>query len=289
MRLLITGVSGQVGLEVFKLSNHQNYGIYFGHETKIPNENLLKADIRDRQKIFDIVREIKPDWIVHCAAATKVDWCETNREQAWKINVTGTKNLVDASMEINSKFLYVSTDYVFDGKKGNYKETDEAEPINFYGKTKLEGELIVKGLQNFLIMRTSHVYSHMRDNFVLWLIEKLKQGNVECPHNMISSPTSSFELAEAILKAIKKELNGVYHSAGNEQISRYGFAKKIAKVFGYDDYNVKSIEMKDLDFTAKRPENSSLNTSKILNKGIEFSDVYAALEKLKGQMKNLGL
>jgi len=285
MRLLITGVSGQVGSQVFELSEYENHGIYFNNKPEGMDEDILKLDIRERPETLSIIKEIKPDWIVHCAAATKIDWCETNREQTWGVNVTGTKNLVDAAKEVNSRFLYVSTDFVFDGKKGNYKETDKTEPINFYGTTKLEGELIVRSLQNFLIMRTSHVYSTSSDNFVLWALGKLKSGRIECPYDWISSPTSAFELAEAILKAIKKELNGVYHSAGNEQISRYDFAKKIAKVFSYDDSNVKQIELKDLNFVAKRPENTSLDISRILNEGIEFSDVNHALEKLKGQMK----
>lgn len=287
MKLLITGVSGQVGSQVYEMSDYENYGICLNNKSGKNDKNIFKLDIRERDEILSLVKEVKPDWIVHCAAATKVDWCETNREQTWKINVTGTKNLVDAAKMVNSRFLYVSTDYVFDGKGENYKETDKTGPINFYGKTKLEGELIVKNFQNFLIMRTSHVYNHVGNNFVLWLIEKLKQGDVECPYDMISSPTLASELAEAILKVIKKELNGIYHSAGNEQISRYDFAKKIAKVFGYDDSNIKSIEMKDLNFVAKRPENSSLDISKILSEGIEFSDVDNALEKLKRQMGNL--
>lgn len=289
MRLLITGVSGQVGSEVLRLSEHENYGVYFSNEPKHQNENILKLDIRDRYDVFNMVEKIKPDCIIHCAAATKVDWCETNREQAWKINVVGTKNLVDATKKVNSKFLYVSTDCVFDGQKGNYKETDETKPTNFHGKTKLEGELIVKRLQNFLIMRTSLVYSIVTDNFVLWVLEKMKSSQIESPYDMISSPTSASELAEAILKAIKKDLNGVYHSAGNEQISRYDFARKIAKVFDYGDSNINPIEIKDLNFAAKRPKNSSLDISKILNEGIEFSDANNALKKLKKQMKTLGL
>jgi len=285
MKLLVTGVSGQVGSEVYNLSGHQNYGTYFVHKPKNQKDTFLKMDIRDRQKIFDIVKKIKPDWIVHCATATNVDWCETDKDQAWEMNVGGTKNLVDASKEVNSKFLYISTDYVFDGSRGNYKETDKTNPINFYGKTKLEGELYVKNLENYLIMRTSHVVSPKSDKFV-WILEKLKSGRVEIAYDMISSPTLASELAEAILKSIKKELNGVYHSAGNECISRYDFAKKVAKVFDYEESEIKPIKMQDLNFIAKRPQNSSLDISKILNEGIKFSNVKNSLKILKTQMNS---
>ena len=288
MKLLVTGVSGQVGSEVYNLSGHQNYGTYFVHKPKNQKDTFLKMDIRDRLKIFDIVKKIKPDWIVHCAAATNVDWCETDKDQAWEMNVGGTKNLVDASKEVNSKFLYISTDYVFDGSRGNYKETDKTNPINFYGKTKLEGELHVKNLENYLIMRTSHVVSPKSDKFV-WILEKLKSGRVEIAYDMISSPTLASELAEAILKSIKKELNGVYHSAGNECISRYDFAKKVAKVFDYEESEIKPIKMQDLDFIAKRPQNSSLDISKILKEGINFSNVNDSLERLKTQINSSGI
>lgn len=287
MKILITGASGQVGSEVFNISDNENYGIYFEHEPKNLNENLLKVDIRDRDEVFSTVKKIKPDWIVHCAAATKVDWCETNKNQAWEINFGGTKNLADASKEVNSKFLYISTDYVFDGNQGNYKETDKTNPISFYGITKLDGELYVKSLESHLIMRTSHVYSPVPDNFVLWVIGKLKAGFVECPDDMISSPTLALELAEAILKAIKKELNGVYHSAGNEHISRYDFAKRIAKTFGYDDSKIIPVKMKDINFTAPRPLNSSLDISKVLSEEIEFSDIENSLKRLKSQLTDL--
>jgi len=284
MKLLITGVSGQVGSEVFRFSKHKNYGIYFSSEPKTPNENIFKVDIRDRNEVFNVVRKIKPDWIVHCAAATKVDWCEINKDQTMEINFDGTKNLVDVSKEVNSKFLFVSTDYVFDGSKGNYKEEDETRPVNFYGQTKLDAELYVKNLGNYLIMRTSHVFSPLPDNFVLWAIGKLKSGDIDCPSDMISSPTLALELAEAILKAMEKDLSEVYHSAGAESLSRYDLARKISKAFGYDESKIIPIKMVDLKFTAPRPHNSSLDISKILNEGIKFSNVDSALERLKEEM-----
>ena len=284
VKLFITGVSGQVGSEVLRLSEHKNYGIYFSNVPRFPHENLLKVDIRDRDHVFNVVKKIDPDWIIHCAASTKVDWCETNKDQATEINIDGTKNLVDASKEVNSKFLFVSTDYVFDGNKGNYKETDETCPVNFYGQTKLDAELYVKTLKDYLIMRTSHVFSPLPDNFVLWVIEKLKTGGIDCPQDMISSPTLALELAEAILKAVGKNLSGIYHSASAESISRYDFAKKIAKAFRYDESKVIPIKMIELKFAAKRPINSSLDISKILSEGIKFSDVDEALKRLKDEM-----
>src|SRR3989338_1013754 len=286
MKLLVTGVSGQVGSQVLNISKHENYGIYFGTEHKKQDGNLFKVDIRNRENVFETVKKVEPNWIIHCAAATKVDWCETNKEQAREINFNGTKNLADAAKEVNSKFLYVSTDYVFDGNKGSYKETDQTNPINYYGVTKLEGELYVKNLNNHLVIRTSHVYSHAGENFVLWAIKKLQDGNLKCPIDMISSPTLAVELAEAILKSIGKGLNGTYHAAGNEHISRYDFARKIANAFDYDDSKIKPVKMKDINFTAKRPANSSLNISKILDENIKFSDVSSCIRRLKTEIQS---
>lgn len=286
MKILITGVSGQVGSQIFDISDNENYGTYFGTEPRGKNENMFNVDIRNREKVFEIVKKVKPDWIIHCAAATKVDLCETDKKYAFEINVNGTKNLVDASKEIDSKFLYVSTDYVFDGNKGNYKETDKTNPINNYGATKLEAELYVKKLKDHLIMRTSHVYSHIGENFVLWAIKRLQTGNLECPGDMISSPTLAGELGEAILKTIDKGLLGTYHAAGNEHISRYNFAKKIAKTFDYDVSNIKPVKMKEINFIAKRPINSSLDISKISKGGVKFSDVDSCLRRLKMKMNS---
>ncbi len=286
MKILITGVSGQVGSQVLNVSKHENYGIYFGTEPKKLGSNLFKVDIRNREDIFETIKKVEPDWIIHCAAATKVDLCETNREDARQINFDGTKNLVDAAKEVSSKFLYVSTDYVFDGNKGDYKETDQTNPINYYGVTKLEGELYVKNLGDHLIMRTSHVYSNAGENFVLWVIKKLQSGNLECPADMISSPTLAIELAEAVMKSIEKGLNGTYHAAGNQNISRYDFARKIANAFGYGESKIKPVKMSEINFTAKRPVNSSLNISKILNEGVKFSDVDSCLRRLKTQMQS---
>ena len=286
MKILITGVSGQVGSQVLDISEHENYGIYFGTEPKKQDDNLFKVDIRGRESVFETVRKVKPDWIIHCAAATKVDLCETDKEYARQVNFNGTKNLVDVAKEIGSRFLYVSTDYVFDGKKGDYKETDKTNPINYYGVSKLEGEEYVKNLEEHLIMRTSHVYNHVGENFVLWVIKKLQVGNLECPDDMISSPTLAPELAEAILKSIERGLSGIYHSAGNEHISRYNFARKISNAFDYDESKIKPVKMSNINFTAKRPLNSSLNISKILNEGIEFSDVDRCIQKLKSQMQS---
>lgn len=284
MKLLITGVSGQLGSHIINLSKHENYGMYLDGKIKITDKNSLKVDITDRNNVFKTVKKIEPDWVIHCAAVTNVDWCETNKEQTYNINTLGTKNLVDVSKEVNSKFLYISTDYVFDGKSGNYKETDRTNPINYYGKTKLDGELYVKTLEHYLIMRTALLYSPIPDNFLIWTLNKLKSGNIDCAYDMITSPTLALELAEAILKAIEKDLGGIYHSVGNEQISKCDFVKKIAEVFGYENVEINPIKMDEVNFVAKRPLNTSLNISKILSEGIKFSDVYGALRKVKNQM-----
>ena len=188
---------------------------------------------------------------------------------------------------MNVTVVYISTDYVFDGEKGRYLEEDQPNPVNYYGQTKLTGEEHVKKLcERYVIMRTSVLYgTHpTKLNFATWtvtsLLEKRPLAIVEDHFN---SPTLASNLARAALEIVEKELWGVYHAAGTERISRYGFALKIAEVFNLDVSLVKPIRMSELKtWTAKRPKDSSLRVDKIRRKiDVELLDVTRGLLEMK--------
>ena len=272
--ILVTGSDGHLGKKIISLGNaigthHKGRG--------------LKMDITSRKNVFSVIKKINPDYVVHCAALTNVDFCETNHELAWKINVEGTKNIADACFENNSKLVYISTDFVFDGKKGVYKESDRPNPINFYGATKLVGECIALGLNESLVLRTSMIYGAGTKKFVQFVIDSLGSGRkVYAPCDMFASPTLNTELAECIIKLTDNNCSGTYHTAGSERISRYNLAKNIAKVFSLDS----SMIEKTIGFgIAKRPSDSSLSTKKVKSSiGFCFSGTTAGLKKMKAEV-----
>jgi len=285
MRIFVTGAEGQLGSEICRISEHENFGTYLEEHEALNNTTYVQLDITNRERVFETIKKLKPKWIIHCAALTNVDMCEVQRDATWSVNVEGTKNIADASRAIGAKVLYVSTDYIFDGKKGMYKEEDEPNPLNYYGKTKLEGEKIVQGLKDSIIIRSSVMFSRDKPNFLLWVLRKLKEGEIGIVTDQINSPTLNTELAECILKLIEMDVTGVYHTAGDERISRFNFARKIAETFGFDKSMIKPIKTEQLNQIALRPVDASLDITKVKSLGIKFSDIKTALEKLKEQME----
>jgi len=286
MKLLITGIGGQLGSEILKVSDYENFGIYLNEEPRSSNGTFVKCDITNRDRLIETIKKIRPDWVLHLASATKVEWCEENKEAARRINVDGTKNVVEGCKEANSNMIFISSDSVFDGKKGNYKEDDKTNPINFYGKTKLDGEQLVKTLPNHVIGRSCLMYSSKMGTFTSWVLDGLKKGDVEAAVDITSSPTLASELAECLLFIVKKDLRGIYHTAGDEAITKYEFIKKFAEAFGHNVNLVKPVRQEDLELKALRPKNSSLDISKIKSAGFKFSKVDGALRKLKKEVED---
>lgn len=224
-----------------------------------------RVDIREKAVVIRTIEEFKPDVIVHTAALTNLDYCERNKKEAWDVNVEGTRNLVLASKEVNAKFVYVSTDYVFDGNRGMYKEDDPVNPVDYYAETKYEGEKIVRALPDHLICRTSVLYgNHPRPNFVVWCIRELQQNHrINIVKDQYNSPTLADDLAEIIIALVEKDQTGTFHTAGRERISRLDFTKKIADIFNLDYSLVNPIRSDELTWVAKRPMDSSLDVSKV--------------------------
>jgi len=264
---LITGASGLLGNKIVKLVK-KDYRAIPLHNTKPLYPNSLKLDVTNQKQVSDLFSRLKPKVVVHTAAETNVDKCETQKKLSWKINVDGTRNIAEACQKSGAKLLYISTDYVFNGKKGNYNEEDEPNPINYYGITKLEGEKqIISHCRNHVILRTSVLYGWhpWKQNFVTWIINTLKQNKeLTVVEDHYNTPTLADNLAEMALEAVQKDLQGLYHASGSERISRYEFAKQTAKIFNLDQSLVKPIKMSQLTaWIAKRPRDSSLNTDKI--------------------------
>ncbi|WP_338598658.1 dTDP-4-dehydrorhamnose reductase [Sulfolobus tengchongensis] len=265
MRIVVTGAGGLLGKKIVKVfSNYEVIGVYYSSKPETPNFLQLNlSDLKEIKKIGDL----SPDVIIHAAALTDVDKCEKQPELARLLNVEVTKEIAKLSKETDSFLVYVSTDYVFDGEKGNYREDDKPNPINVYGRTKLEGEEMVKKYADkYLIVRTSTPYGSNpasgKDNFALWLLKKLKnREEIGVVTDQITSPTLNTNFALMLRESVERKLEGILHLTDASQISRFEFAITLAKVFGLSESLIKPVTSDLMRWLAKRPKNSSLNVS----------------------------
>jgi len=265
---LITGASGLLGHKIVLLAikkGHEVHSTYREHPIKFGNP--VKLDLTNQNQISKTILALEPQAIIHTAAYTDVDGCETNQDVAWKVNAEATKYLAIASANANSHLTYVSTDYVFDGGKGLYSEEDQPNPLSYYGCTKLKGEEFArKHAKSLCIVRTSVIYGWSQTpklNFATWIIKNLNQGReVKVLTDQHVSPTLNSNLADMLLEIAEKETMGTLHTAGASRVSRYEFALKLAEVFDLNKHAIKPAEIDDMQWKAKRPKDSSLNVSK---------------------------
>ncbi len=269
-RMIVTGTSGLLGSKIAERAE-ERFSVCRTHLTHPVFSDSIKMNVTNEDEVQQVFSKVKPDIVVHTAAVTNVDKCEVNKNHASKVNAEGTGILAEACNKIGARIIYISTDYVFDGKKGLYTEDDEPNPINHYGLTKLTGERYVTDIcEPFAILRTSVLYGlhSEKSNFAKWVIKSLTRGKpIDVVEDHYNSPTLADNLADVILEIVDKRLEGVYHTAGSKRISRYGFALKIAENFDLDESLIKPIKMRELKaWTAKRPKDSSLCVDKVKKK-----------------------
>lgn len=291
MRLLTTGASGLLGTRLCQLAEMRNNEVYAAYCEHVPLYGIpLQLSILDSKALQHAISKTNPHAVVHAAALTDVDKCEVEKELAWKTNVDATLKLVRLCKEHDIFLLYVSTDYVFDGKRGMYKETDNPAPINYYGLTKLKGEEAVRTLENHCIARASVIYgstpSTGKINFALWLLDKIKKNEqVRIVTDQWNSPTLNTSMAEMILEILEKRKNGTFHLAGATRLSRYEFALHLAETFKLDAKSLMPTQLGDIKWIAPRPRDSSLDVKKadkmLDNKPIRVNE---ALEKMRDEI-----
>ena len=295
MRILITGGSGLLGSKIASIALEKDdeiYSGYYNHRAIIGN--TIRVDVSDKTQVEQVYDRIKPEIVVHTAALTHVDKCEEDRELARKINVEGTKNIVESSERHNAFLIYVSTDYVFSGEEGMYNEYDDPCPINYYGSTKLEAEKIVAGSTlEWCIARSSVIYGSTpaagKINFALWILEKLiKKEPIKIITCQWVSPTLNTNLAEMILEIIERRLIGIYHLAGATPLNRFDFAMNVATTFTLDKTLISPAKLSEMNWLANRPRNSTLNVGKA-SKTLRSKPhkIQYALSRLKEEIENI--
>lgn len=264
MKVLVTGVNGQLGYDVvneLKKRNHIAVGV-----------DIAEMDITNKKDVETVISDVNPDAVIHCAAWTAVDLAEDNEDKVMNVNANGTENIALVCKKNNIKMMYISTDYVFDGQGEKPWEPDckDYKPLNVYGKSKLAGELAVSNnLSRYFIVRIAWVFGKNGKNFIKTMLNVGKtHPEVKVVNDQIGTPTYTYDLARLLVDMIETDKYGYYH-ATNEggYISWYEFTKEIYKQAGL---NTKIIPVTTKEYglsKAKRPFNSRLDKTKLVENG----------------------
>ena len=264
MKVLVTGVKGQLGYDVVKELEKRNH-------TPIPTD-IEELDITDKDAVMKFIKDAEVEAVVHCAAYTAVDNAEDNQEICNKINAVGTENIALACKSVDAKMIYISTDYVFDGEGTDFKEPDDkCSPLNVYGMSKYLGEQAVKNiLEKYYIVRISWVFGINGKNFVKTML-KLGEthSNLTVVNDQIGSPTYTYDLSRLLVDMVETEKYGVYHATNEGVCSWYDFACEIFKQAKMDKVSVAPVDSSAYPAKAKRPSNSRMSKDKLEENGFK--------------------
>ena len=292
-KLLLIGISGLLGNKIYQSGKgrYEIYGTYNSHNPKLTN--MLRLDVTKKSNVSKLLRDVKPDLVIDTHALSNVDYCELHPEDAWKINVEGTKNVAESCKVNECKYISISTDYVYDGYKTNtYSEKDKPHPINYYGKTKLIAEKVIEALDmDYIIARTAVLFgasdSFGKLPFPNWVIQQLKLKNkIKVVMDQYSNPTLVDNLGEFLLSLYEKDRSGVFNVSGKDNISRLEFSKMLAKEFNLDEKLIEPITTAELNQPAKRPHSVALNVSKAEKaSGVQALRIGEAIRIFKNQIQ----
>lgn len=278
MKILITGSNGLLGQKLVDyclkeaidfLATSKGENRY----SKCPKDRYLSMDITSREEIEKVVGEYRPTHVIHTAAMTNVDQCEKEPVNCQKINVDAVEFLVDACNSINAHFQLLSTDFIFDGEKGNYKEDDDPNPLSVYAKSKVDAEEIVRtnSTTDWSIVRTIIVYGKgenlSRSNIVLWAKGALETGDpLSIVDDQFRAPTYADDLAAGCMGVIENNEKGVFHISGPETMSIFDLVSRIAEHFNLNKDNISRVSSSTLNQAAKRPPKTGFDLTKAYQK-----------------------
>lgn len=272
MKILITGSQGQLGTALSKTLANDILDLV----------DLPQIDLRSYYPTMEYFEHSRPELVIHCAAMTNVDECETHPNDAYQSNVTATRNVVNGCQKIKAKLVYISTDYVFDGLNlAPYHEYDNCNPLNVYGKTKLIGEEIVRThLSQFYTIRTAWLFGDNGKNFVQTILQNIRMKKpLQIVDDQHGNPTYATDLAKAIDRLIRTEAYGNYHITNEGSCTWYQFTKIIAAVVGAEDIHIEPISSTKLNRKAFRPQYSVLAKNLLTQLGIAMPTYEDALKR----------
>ena len=263
MKVLVTGVKGQLGYDVAReLEKRQIEAV---------GVDVEEMDITDAAQVETVIRNVNPDAVIHCAAYTAVDAAEDNEELCRRVNAQGTENVAKVCQEMDLKMMYISTDYVFDGQGTRpWEPDDERDPLNVYGQTKYEGELAVeKYVEKFFIVRIAWVFGVNGKNFIKTMLNLGKtHDKLTVVNDQTGSPTYTYDLARLLADMIQTDKYGRYHATNEGICTWYEFACEIFRQAGMD-VEVAPVTSDEYPAKAKRPANSRMSKKKLDENGFE--------------------
>jgi dTDP-4-dehydrorhamnose reductase len=254
VKVLITGCDGLLGKDLMAVMSK---------DPEVLGVNHRGLDVTDLDRVREMMTRYKPVAVVHAAALTHVDGCESRRSEALRINALGTQNIALACQEVDAALVYLSTDYVFDGtKEAPYAEWDMPNPINVYGQSKLAGEMVVRELlRKFYIVRTSGLYGRHGRNFIMSILEGAQQSaSLDVVVDQQTLPTYTVDLANAIARLVRTRCYGTYHitNTADQGITWSDWAEQILRLLSFSHVRVNPVSSTNLDRPARRPSNSVL-------------------------------
>ncbi|MDN3604018.1 SDR family oxidoreductase [Belliella kenyensis] len=265
-KILITGANGLLGQKLVDLiSKDENYDLIPSGlgKSRFPTswqiDNWVTLDICKEDQVMDTFEKLRPDFVIHTAAMTKVDQCEDHKEKCRELNIHAVQNLVDACSKYKTHLIHLSTDFIFDGQNGPYHEDDKANPVNFYGWTKLEAEnIILKSSIDAAIVRTVLVYGIANDmsrsNIILWVKDSLEKGkHIQLVNDQVRTPTLAEDLALGCFLIVKHNAKGVYNISGKDVLTPYQMALATADFFQLDKTLILESNSTKFQQKAKRP------------------------------------
>lgn len=267
MKILVTGANGLLGQHLVKQLLEKGYTVIatgrgearINFEGRGGHYTYLPMDIADANSVETVMSAVKPDVMVHAAAMTQVDVCERDPELCERINVTGTAQVLVDAEQYCQQFIYISTDFVFDGETGNYKEEDDLKPISYYGFTKMQAEAITEtSAIPWAIVRTCLVYGNTlqgtRSNIITWVKESLEQGKpIKVVADQWRTPTYVGDLAKGIVLIIEKQASGIFHISGKDLLTPYAMAVQTADLFQLDNSKIEQVDASTFTQPGKRP------------------------------------
>ena len=267
--ILVTGASGLLGANLIMEALREGLevaGLYYRHPVRLPGAALFAADLTDKSAVEKIFSDLRPTSVIHCAAASNVDWCEENADAAHEVNVVASATIAEIAARANARLVYISTDSVFDGAGNNYSEVDDPAPVNVYAQSKLEGEREVLRRHPLAAAARVTLYgwnAQKKQSLAEWILQHLEGGNdVPGFTDVVFNPILANDLGEILLAMVRRHLTGIYHVAGSEPVSKFEFARRVALTFGFDPAKIVPTQIRESKLKAPRPRNTSMSITK---------------------------
>ncbi len=291
-KILVTGSNGMLGkdlVDFLKSYEFDLYGLNRKRDYNLAKDKSILCDLVDFEKLNEVLNTIDPDIIIHCAAIVDVDLCEKDKKLSNKINVESTKQLALYKPEI-TKFIYISSDSVFCGQKGNYKEDSKKDPINYYAKTKsLAEDEILTANNNHIIIRTN-IYGFHKEkgkSLVEWALgEVFENRKIKGFDDVYFNPVYTMQLSKVIYDLVIKNFTGTINIGSNKALSKYEFLLRVLKTLQLKEYLIEAISVEQGTLTTLRPKNTTLNTT-FLKETLNYEiDIFEGIEELVRDYKN---